>query len=90
MLAWSQSSSSGALPWLVVDGKRRRIARNEKLPEQLLHQRPYSAKIAQMKDADARALLRDLFDAALAAARPATCLAPVHRQAAAAEGQDRS
>jgi len=38
--------------------------------------RPYSAKIAQMKDADARALLRDLFDAALAAARPATCLAP--------------
>jgi len=32
--------------------------------------------MAQMKDADARALLRDLFDAALAAARPATCLAP--------------
>jgi hydroxypyruvate reductase len=30
----------------------------------------------QMKDADARALLRELFDAALAAARPATCLAP--------------
>src|ERR1044072_2330936 len=29
-----------------------------------------------MKDAEARALLRDLFDAALAAARPATCLAP--------------
>ena len=29
-----------------------------------------------MKDADARALLHDLFDAALAAARPATCLAP--------------
>lgn len=29
-----------------------------------------------MKDADARALLRDLFDAALAAACPATCLAP--------------
>jgi len=29
-----------------------------------------------MKDADARALLRDLFDAALDAARPATCLAP--------------
>ncbi len=29
-----------------------------------------------MKDADARALLRDLFDAALVAARPATCLAP--------------
>src|ERR1700722_17061145 len=29
-----------------------------------------------MKDADARVLLRDLFDAALAAARPATCLAP--------------
>ena len=29
-----------------------------------------------MKDADARALLRDLFDTALAAARPATCLAP--------------
>ncbi|MFO1083500.1 MAG: glycerate kinase [Reyranellaceae bacterium] len=29
-----------------------------------------------MKDADARALLRDLFDAALAAARPATCLMP--------------
>ena len=29
-----------------------------------------------MKDADARALLRDLFDAALAAASPATCLAP--------------
>src|SRR5262245_40941258 len=29
-----------------------------------------------MKDADARALLRDLFDAALAAARPDTCLAP--------------
>jgi len=29
-----------------------------------------------MKDADARALLRDLFDAALSAARPATCLAP--------------
>ncbi len=29
-----------------------------------------------MKDADARTLLRDLFDAALAAARPATCLAP--------------
>jgi hydroxypyruvate reductase len=29
-----------------------------------------------MKDADARALLRDLFDAALAAARPATCLEP--------------
>src|SRR5215204_2661178 len=38
--------------------------------------RPYSAKIAEMKDAEARALLRDLFDAALAAARPATCLAP--------------
>src|SRR4029453_5912014 len=38
--------------------------------------RPYSAKIAQMKDVEARALLRDLFDAALAAARPATCLAP--------------
>jgi hypothetical protein len=34
--------------------------------------RPYSAKIGQMKDADARALLRNLFDAALAAARPAT------------------
>jgi hydroxypyruvate reductase len=32
--------------------------------------------MTQMKDADARALLRDLFDAALAAARPATCLAP--------------
>jgi hydroxypyruvate reductase len=29
-----------------------------------------------MKDADARALLRDLFEAALGAARPATCLAP--------------
>ena len=29
-----------------------------------------------MKDADARALWRALFDAALAAARPATCLAP--------------
>ena len=29
-----------------------------------------------MKDADARALLRELFDAALSAARPATCLAP--------------
>ncbi len=29
-----------------------------------------------MKDGDARALLRDLFDAALAAAQPATCLAP--------------
>jgi hydroxypyruvate reductase len=29
-----------------------------------------------MKDAEARALLRDLFDAALAAARPATCLSP--------------
>lgn len=29
-----------------------------------------------MKDEDARALLRALFDAALAAARPATCLAP--------------
>lgn len=29
-----------------------------------------------MKDAEARALLRDLFDAALAAARPSTCLAP--------------
>jgi hydroxypyruvate reductase len=29
-----------------------------------------------MKDAEARALLRDLFDAALAVARPATCLAP--------------
>jgi hydroxypyruvate reductase len=29
-----------------------------------------------MKDADARALLRDLFDAALAAARPSICLAP--------------
>jgi hydroxypyruvate reductase len=29
-----------------------------------------------MKDADARVLLRDLFDAALAAARPASCLAP--------------
>jgi hydroxypyruvate reductase len=29
-----------------------------------------------MKDADARTLLRDMFDAALAAARPATCLAP--------------
>jgi hydroxypyruvate reductase len=29
-----------------------------------------------MKDTDARALLRDLFDAALSAARPATCLAP--------------
>jgi hydroxypyruvate reductase len=32
--------------------------------------------MVQMKDADARALLRDLFDAGLAAARPATCLAP--------------
>jgi hydroxypyruvate reductase len=32
--------------------------------------------MAQMKDAEARALLRDLFDAALSAARPATCLAP--------------
>jgi glycerate 2-kinase len=32
--------------------------------------------MAQMKDADARALLRDLFDAGLAAARPASCLAP--------------
>jgi len=32
--------------------------------------------MAQMKDADARALLRDLFEAGLAAARPATCLAP--------------
>lgn len=29
-----------------------------------------------MKDADARALLRTMFDAALAVARPATCLAP--------------
>jgi glycerate 2-kinase len=29
-----------------------------------------------MKDADARALLRELFNAALVAARPATCLAP--------------
>ena len=29
-----------------------------------------------MKDSEARALLRDLFDAALAAARPATCLSP--------------
>lgn len=29
-----------------------------------------------MKDAASRALLRDLFDAALSAARPATCLAP--------------
>ncbi len=29
-----------------------------------------------MKDTDARALLRDLFDAALAVARPASCLAP--------------
>jgi hydroxypyruvate reductase len=29
-----------------------------------------------MKDAEARALLRELFDAALAAARPSTCLAP--------------
>ncbi|TAJ32560.1 MAG: glycerate kinase, partial [Reyranella sp.] len=29
-----------------------------------------------MKDADARALLRAMFDAALAVARPATCLAP--------------
>ena len=29
-----------------------------------------------MKDAEARALLRDLFDAALAVARPATCLIP--------------
>jgi glycerate 2-kinase len=29
-----------------------------------------------MKDAEARALLRELFDAALAAARPETCLAP--------------
>src|SRR5258708_2191670 len=41
-----------------------------------LASRPYSGKMTQMKDADARALLRDLFDAALAAARPATCLAP--------------
>jgi hydroxypyruvate reductase len=32
--------------------------------------------MVQMKDAAARALLRDLFDAALSAARPATCLAP--------------
>src|SRR5258708_7425873 len=32
--------------------------------------------MTQMKDADARALLRYLFDAALAAARPATSLAP--------------
>ena len=31
--------------------------------------------IARMTDAEARTLLRDLFDAALAAARPATCLA---------------
>ena len=37
-----------------------------------------------MKDAAARALLRDLFDAALAAARPATCLAPYIDEAAAA------
>ncbi len=29
-----------------------------------------------MKDADARALLRAMFDAALAVARPETCLAP--------------
>ena len=41
-----------------------------------------------MKDADARALLRDLFDAALAAARPATCLAPYIDEAAAAERPD--
>src|SRR4029079_17578537 len=33
-------------------------------------------KRAEKKDADARALLRELFDAALSAARPATCLAP--------------
>jgi glycerate 2-kinase len=32
--------------------------------------------MAGMTDAEARALLRDLFDTALAAARPATCLAP--------------
>jgi hydroxypyruvate reductase len=32
--------------------------------------------MAQMKDADARSLLRELFNAALIAARPATCLAP--------------
>ena len=32
--------------------------------------------MAEMKDSDARALLRALFDAALEAARPATCLAP--------------
>ena len=32
--------------------------------------------MARMTDAEARALLRDLFDTALAAARPATCLAP--------------
>jgi len=35
--------------------------------------------IARMTDAEARALLRDLFDAALVAARPATCLAPISR-----------
>ena len=56
----------------IVDGERRRIAWTEEL-----HRAPYSGKMPQMKDADARALLRDLFDAALAAARPATCLAPI-------------
>src|ERR1700761_4263607 len=38
--------------------------------------RPYSGMMGQMKDADARCLLRDLFGAGLAAARPASCLAP--------------
>src|SRR5258708_7768278 len=37
---------------------------------------PDGPEIGQVKDAGARALLGDLFDAALAAARPATCLAP--------------
>jgi hydroxypyruvate reductase len=40
-----------------------------------------------MKDADARALLRELFDAALAAARPATCLAPYIAALPPAEGK---
>jgi hydroxypyruvate reductase len=40
-----------------------------------------------MEDADARALLRDLFDAALAAAQPATCLAPYIEKLAPPKGR---
>jgi len=59
------------LALLVVNGKWRRIAGNE----QLLHRVPICEDRANER-CRSRVLLRDLFDAALADARPATCLAP--------------